>query len=147
MWQIKNLEIKPATLDFTSSEQGTREVHQLFSDNIKLINALELIDWTPEHTQFLVCEECGITHCKRGNWVSMRRSDSLVLILPAAEYIWGDEEDKREYSPPEYLKEQGIAYMDFPTYERLRSMHPLFPAIDQIQPLTDREATLLSVPL
>lgn len=143
MWQIKNLEIKPATLDFTSSQQGKPQVLQLFSDGIKLINALEFVDWDRDDTQFLVCEECGIPHCKSGNWVSVRRADSLVLILPTSDHVWGDEEDKTEYSPPAYLKEQGIPFLYSSTYERLRSMHSLFPAIDQIQPLTLREATLL----
>lgn len=118
-------------------------MQQLFSNDIKLINALELVAWDPEDTQLLICEECGITHCKSGNWVSVRRSDSLVLILPTADFVWGDEEDKREYRPPAYLKEQGIPYLDFAIYERLRSMHSSFPAIDQIQPLTLKEATLL----
>ena len=143
MWRIENLQVKRATLDFTSSGQGKRQVQQLFSDDIKLINALELVDWAPEDTQLLVCEECGFTHCKRGDWVSVRRADSLVFLLLASDYVWGDEEAKREYSPPAYLKEQGIAYMDSSTYERLRSMHSLFSAIDQIQPLTLKEATLL----
>ena len=143
MWQIKNLEIKPATLDFTSSGQGKRQVHQLFSNDIKLINALELVDLDSEDTQLLICEECGFMHCKSGDWVSVRRSDLLVLILPTADFVWGDEEDKREYKPPAYLKKQGIPYLDFATYERLRSMHSSFPAMDQIQPLTLKEATLL----
>ena len=143
MWQITDLEIKPATLDFTSSEQGKRQVLQLFSNGIKLINALELVDWNDEDTQLLVCEECGFTHCKRGDWVSVRRSDSLVLMLPTAEYVWGDKEDKAEHSPPGYLKQRGIPYMDSSTYERLRSMHSLFSPIEEIQPLTVKEATLL----
>lgn len=59
MWQIKNPEVKPATLDFSSSEQGKLQVSQLFSDGVELINALELVDWDSEDTQFLVCESCG----------------------------------------------------------------------------------------
>lgn len=143
MWQIENPEIIPATLDFTSSQQGKRQVQQLFSNGTKLINALELVDWDAEDTQFLVCEECGTMHCEPGNWVSVRRSDSLVLILPSSDYVWGDEEDKTEYRPPVYLKKQGIPYLASSTYERLRSMHSSFPALDQIQPLTLKEATLL----
>ena len=143
MWEIKNPEIRPATLDFTSSEQGKLQVVQLFSGNTKLINALELVDWDTEDSQFLVCEECGFTHCKVGDWVSVRRSDSLVLILPASDYVWGDKEDQREYSPPKYLWKQGIPYLDSSAYERLRSMHSSIPAIDQIEPLKLKEAALL----
>ena len=47
MWKINSLEIKPAILDFSSSEQGKREVSRLLSDGIELVNALELVDWDP----------------------------------------------------------------------------------------------------
>src|SRR5918999_258476 len=80
MWQIKNPQLKPSTLDFSSSGQGKRPVWQLFADGVELINALELVDWESEETQFLVCEECGHTGCKVGDWVSVRKSDSLVFI-------------------------------------------------------------------
>lgn len=143
MWEIKNPEIRRATLDFTSSEQGKRRVAQLFSDNTNLMNAVELVDWDTEDSQLLVCTECGFTHCKPGNWVSVRRSDSLVMILPSSDYVWGNEEDRREYSPPQYLIQFGIPYLTYATYERLRSMHPSFPAIDRIQPLKLKEAALL----
>ena len=77
MWKINSLEIKPAILDFSSSEQGKREVSRLLSDGIELINAIELVDWDSEDTQVLICEECGYVHCEPGGWVSFRRSDSL----------------------------------------------------------------------
>lgn len=139
MWQIKKPEIRRAMLDFSSSGQGTREVHQLVSDGVVVINALELVDWDPEMTQFLVCEECGITHCEPGGWVSLRRAGSLMLILPAVDYIWGEPLDGKEYGPPSYLRQRGVAYMDVETYESL----PFFPAIDEITPLSLKEATLL----
>ena len=60
MWQIKDPELKPATLDFTSSEQGKVQVSQLFSEGIQLINAIELVEWDTD-SQFLICEECGFT--------------------------------------------------------------------------------------
>jgi hypothetical protein len=143
MWQIKNPQLKPSTLDFSSSGQGTRPVWQLFADGVELINALELVDWELEETQFLVCEECGQTGCKVGGWVSVRKSDSRVFFLPAWDYVWGDYEDKEEYGPPIYLKKHGLAYFELSTYESLRSTHPSFPPIDEIHPLNLREATLL----
>ena len=143
MWQIKNTELKPSTLDFGSSEQGAFQVSQLFSEGIQLINALELVDWDLGETQFLVCEECGYTGCKSGDWVSLRKSESLVLILPASSYVWGEKEDKHEYSPPSYFKSRGIPYLELSTYESLRSQHSSFPSVDQVQPLNLREAALL----
>jgi len=102
-----------------------------------------LIDWNSEDTQVLICKACGHTHCKSGDWVSLRRSGSLVLILPANNYVWGNREDKNEYRPPSYLKRQGIAYLDLPTYEDLRSRNSSVPAVDTIHPLTLKDAALL----
>ena len=138
MWQIKNPEIVLSKLDFTSSGQPKRPVSQLFADGIKLINALELVDWE-EDSQFLICEACGFTGCKSRDWVSVRRSDSLVLILPSSEYVWREQKDYMEYSPPAYLKEKGIPYLDSETYESLRSRHSSFPAMDQLEPLKLKE--------
>ena len=143
MWQIKNPEIKLATLDFSSSGQDRLQVSQLFADGIEIINALELVDWDEEKIQFLICEACGFTHCKSGDWVSLRRSDSLILILPAFEAVFGESGENEEYRPPYYLKQKGIAYFDTATYEALRSKHSSFPPIEQIRSLSMQEATLL----
>ena len=143
MWQIKNPELKRSTLDFSSSGQGRLGVYQLFSEGIELINALELVDWDSEDTQFLICETCGYVHCKPGDWVSVRKTDSLVLILPASSYVWRESHAEIEYRPPSYLEKQGIAYLDISTYESLKSQHSSFPALDQIHPLNLREAMLL----
>lgn len=143
MWQIKTFELKSAMLDFGSSGGGKFTVTQLFSDGIKLTNVLELIEWSAEDTQVLICEGCGFSHCKSGDWVSLRRSGSLVLILPAGGYVWGNTEFKNEYCPPSYLKNHSIAYLDFPTYELLRSRNSSVPAVDAIHPLTLRDAALL----
>jgi len=143
MWQIKNLELKSAILDFNSSGQSKFAVSQLFSDGIQLVNVLELIDWGTEDTQVLICEGCGITECKSGDWVSFRRSGSLVLMLPANAYVWGNSEDKNEYRPPSYLKRQGIACLELSTYEDLRSRNSSVPTVDTIRPLTLRDAALL----
>src|SRR5687768_17513850 len=132
MWRIEKLELRPATLDFTSSDQGWRQVTQLFADGIQLINALELIEWDEEETQFLVCEQCGITHCKQGDWVRVRRSESMVLVLPSFDYLSPLlDDDKVEYSPPRYLRERGIAYIDRSTYESLGAQHSSFPPFEQ----------------
>ena len=143
MWKIESLEIKPAILDFSSSAQGKLQVSRLLSGDIELINALELIDWDSKDIQVLICEDCGYVHCKPGDWVSFRTSGSLVLMLPAADYVWGDREDRNEYRPPPYLTKRGIPYLTLSTYEDLRSRHSSLPAVDRIEGLNLREATLL----
>lgn len=143
MWQIKNPQFKQTKLDFGASEQGECRVHRLVEEEIELINAVELVDWDPEETQFLICKGCGITQCKSGDWVSVRRADSIVLILPASDYVWSEEKYREEYCPPFYLKKFGIAYLDVSTYESLRETNSSIPALDSIQPLSFRDATLL----
>jgi hypothetical protein len=143
MWQIKNPEIKPTTLDFSSSGQGKVQVSQLVSEGVELINAIELVDWDSEDTQFLVCEACGYTHCKSGDWVSIRKSNSLILILPTSQYVWREDGEEEEYRPPYYLKKQGVAWLDLSTYQSLRSKHSSFPTLEKIRQLNLREATLV----
>ena len=143
MWEIKNPELRPSKLDFGSSGQDKRTVSQLFVDGIQLINALELVEWDEEHSQFLICEGCGMPGCKSQDWVSVRRSDSLVLLLPSSEHVWREKRDYMEYCPPAYVKQRGIPYLNSGIYESLRSRHSSFPAIDQLQPLTLKEATVL----
>ena len=146
MWRIENPELRPAKLDFTSSEQGWQNVTQLFVDDVQLINAIELVAWDlTDDTQFLICEACGMEHCKRGDWVRVRRSDSMVLILPAFDYVWAEHpEDRLEYSPPKYLSAHGgVAYMDRATYETLPRQNSAFPSFEQIPQLNMREAALV----
>jgi len=91
-------------------------VTQLFVDEIQLINALELVEWDQEHSQFLICEACGFEGCKSRDWVSVRRSDSLVLFLPSSEHVWREKKDYMEYCPPAYLNQRGIPYLESANY-------------------------------
>jgi hypothetical protein len=145
MWRIEDVELRPATLDFTSSEQGWRKVTQLFAGGVKLINTVELVAWDLEDdTQFLICEACGMEHCKQGDWVRVRRTDSMVLLLPAFAYVWAERpEDRLEYSPPSYLIERGVAYMDQSVFETLQFQNSDFPVFERIPHLNMREAALL----
>ena len=143
MWQIKNPEIRSTTLDFSSSGQGKLQVSQLLSDGVELINALELVEWDSEATQVLVCEACGYAQCKPGDWVSIRKTNSLILILPASQYVWRADKEDEEHKPPHYLRKHGVAWLDLSTYQGLRSRNSSFPSLEKIRQLTLREATLL----
>ncbi|HEX5965028.1 MAG TPA: hypothetical protein VFY51_03825 [Pyrinomonadaceae bacterium] len=144
MWRIEKPELRPAKLDFTSSAQGVREVTQLFADGVQLINAVELVYRDSDEMQVLICEACGIDHCKSGDWVRVRRSGSMVLMLPAFDFVWAErDEDRIEYRPPKYLSERGVAYFDRSTYEGLHAQNPQFPAFETIRRLNMREAALL----
>ena len=129
----------------TSSDGGLRKVTQLFAGEVQLINAVELVSWDlEEDTQFLICEACGMEHCKQRDWVRVRRSGSLVLLLPSFDYVWAErQEDRLEYSPPSYLIECGIAYMDQSVFEKLQLQNSHFPTFERIPHLNMREAALL----
>lgn len=144
MWRVGHVELLSATMDFTSSGQGLLEVTKVVADGVELVNAVELVDWAADETQFLVCSACGFEGCEPGNWVSMRRSGSLIVILPVADYVWPErEEDKQEYGPPSYLRKRGVAYFERATYQSLALRHSAFPLFEQIRQLNMREATLL----
>jgi len=98
MWRIENPELRPAKLDFKSSGQSWCDVTQLFADGVQIINAVELVSWDEDDTQFLICEQCGYFHCKRGDWVRVRRSDSQLFILPSFDHVFPDDEwDKQQF--------------------------------------------------
>lgn len=136
MWKIDNLIIQARTLDFGSSEQSHVKVSQLFAGSELLVNALELVDWDSDETQLLVCEACGSVHCKSGDWVMIRKSGPLVLILPAFDSL---EKNVTEYGPPVYVRERGIGFLDLEAYEELRSKNVYLPATDSIRQLEMRE--------
>ena len=109
MWKIDKPELRTAILNFSSSGQAGREVSQLYSEDVQLINALELVDWDTEEQQFLICEACGYTGCKVGDWVSLRLAEPLILILPPFDAHPEDEETNSEYAPPWYSGKDGMS--------------------------------------
>lgn len=68
-------------------------------DGIEIINALELVDWDKQKIQFIICEACEFTHCKPGDWVSLRKSDSLILMLPPFKAICDESRENEGVSP------------------------------------------------
>ena len=81
--------------------------------------------------QFIVCQDCGFTHCQPDNWVAIRKFSDIYFIIPAFEWI--DEEEvslKEEYFPPYYLKEKGAIWFykwDIP--------HEMFGRLSKPKPL------------
>ncbi|HEU4391992.1 MAG TPA: hypothetical protein VFV34_29670 [Blastocatellia bacterium] len=115
---------------------------QLVSEGVVLTNALELVDWNEDPTQFLICEACGSVHCKQGDWVSVRRAGLMLLFLPAFDELYDGPSRSIEYGPPLYIRKRGIAEMKVETYESLRNDSSSFPAFQQIRLLTMKEAIL-----
>lgn len=144
MWEIKNPTIQKAKLDFTSSEQGFVEVSQLVTDNVVLMNALELMEFEEDRVQLLICDHCGIVHCKSGDWISFRKSGNYILLIPAFEDMKDDEWNKTEYTPPRYFKKEGAPYFIVQTYEEFQREFSDFPATQNIKNLKMCEAMRLA---
>lgn len=137
MWRVENPTIEKTNLDFRSSGQGFREVSQLKSDEVVLMNALDLMDWSDDPTQIFVCGHCGYPRCEAGNWISLRLSGNYVFLMPAFD-DW--ETDKTEYGPPEYLRKNGTPYFTLEKYKILVDLDLDFPVLENIRKLEMRDA-------
>lgn len=131
VWQIIEFEISKASLDFTSSEQGNWNGHALRVGNDVVLNAIELLEYEHGCLQALVCEQCGITGCEPGNWTALRRLENSVAIAPAIDFIRDGDFEPEEYSPPKYMRRNGVPLLDRANYERLRIHVPAFRRIDR----------------
>lgn len=131
--------MRPATLDFTSSGQWMHATMQLFADDQRIANAVDLIDWADDPVQVEVCEQCGTIHCAPGGWVSFRRCGGNSLVIPAFEYILLD---PAEHRPPDYLAQRGLMVLCETSYARIRLLVPELPPFDALAPLTCKEAAL-----
>lgn len=144
MWRIDEPTIERATLNFTSSSQGRPQVSQLKSGGVILMNALELMEWSPERTQVIVCDSCGIPSCESGGWVNLRRTTDRVLLIPPFDEIEQDNWSRDEYRPPRYLQDIGTPYFELPAYESLVARDIGFPVVNEIALLQMREAVRLA---
>ena len=129
--------MRPVTLDFTSSGQWMHATMQLFADDQRIANAVDLIDWTHDPVQVEICEHCGTIHCEPGGWVSFRRCGVNTLVIPAFEYILLD---PAEHCPPDYLAQRGLMVLSETGYARIRSLVSEIPPFDALAPLTCKEA-------
>ena len=139
MWQPSHFTTRRTTLDFSSSDGGTTVATQLLADGELIANAIELIDFSDDPVQVTVCEECGHTDCQPGGWVSFRRCGPNVLVLPAFAAMAKNE---REYAAPIFLQNRGLVLLAEPMFSILRSFAKDLPPIDQLAPLSAREAVL-----
>jgi hypothetical protein len=112
MWAVASIETNEHVLDFSTSEQGRHQSKALIADGVELINAIELVEFSPERTQLIVCEQCGFVHCKRGDWVQIRRIEDSILLVPAFAEMEKGNWERDEYSPPKFIKNRGIPVFD-----------------------------------
>ena len=144
MWQLTHPTVKSVALNLVDTGQGKTTVAQLWQDDIRLINAVDRVNWQDAgaNFQFELCETCGLVGCKPHGWVSVRRVGDFIGILPAFETV--DQAAKGlqdEYLPPTYLY-NGAIWLDQAKYEQLHSLIPIS-LYDQLPQLTAWEAAKL----
>ncbi len=142
MWKLENLTTKKVKLDFSSSGQADAYVTQLWDANVEIINAIEYVDWIDFNYQFIVCESCGYKGCKSQDWVEIKRSGSIALIMPAFTRIREASKQLRdEYLPPHYLLKRGAIYIDQESYKSELSQIIPLPDFEALLPLSEWEAS------
>jgi hypothetical protein len=140
MWHIKYIKIKSVELDFRSSDQGLREVIAIYSDDLCIFNAINLIDFKMDATQIIVCESCGFSGCEIGGWVTFRRIGESILCIPAWSKMEFNREEGNEYYPPKFIKKRGPILMNGSVWEKLREYNKSMPEIEEIQCLNSLDA-------
>lgn len=143
MWRLDNLKLEPMTLDFTSSGQGYFQATSLVNDGLKIVNALELVDWDDDKVQVSICDHCGTSGCSSGGWIVFRSTGDFILLMPAFEAMQENNWSESEFTPPYFIREKGAAYFDKQTYQSLREKVPSMPPLEEIRPLEIREAMWL----
>lgn len=143
MWTVEDIELVPVELDFSSSGQGRRAATAITAGGVRLINAIELVDVEPAATQVEVCECCGYSHCSPGGWVTFRRIGHSVVWLPAWDEMEKGAWEGSEYRPPSFLATKGVPMFSRASWERLRALHPEFPASEKIPGINSREIARL----
>ena len=141
MWE---LERHTAELDFSSAGLGRRQVTRLAAGSVVFANAIELTDWDGRDVQVVVCEQCGSVHCQPGGWLGPRRAGDYVVFAPDSRLLRGNEHDRNEYRPPEYVRHRGWPFTTRAGYEALRASVPGLPAHESLFALTRRDVVAIS---
>jgi hypothetical protein len=140
MFHIKHLDLLPVTLDFSTSDGGRLMSTAVDGAGVRLVTAINLVEFDPDATQVHVCSHCGSIGCESGNWVSLRRLGDLVLWIPAFARMETGEWERDQYSPPGFMANRGIAVFLPEAWKQFRSLRLDAPNILQLPPLNSREA-------
>ncbi len=141
---ISDIKVSRRRLDFSSSGQGSFTATEVYSGNSRLVNAIELLDFSDGLVQVLVCEACGISGCEPGSWVAIRRVGETVVFVPAVDAMQEDDWGTTEYSPPEYMKNYGPLVFGPGVYEDMRAKTGRFPKLSNLKDIASREVLAAS---
>lgn len=143
MWQPKSFKTKNRILDLSSSGQSAISVHELYADDVRISNGIELNNWDDTSIQLFVCESCAFVQCQPGNWGTLRKAGDYVLLLPLFHEMLQSDGDFEELSPPAFLKKHGAMLLALKQYTDLQQIIPSIPTIENIQELNSAEVARL----
>jgi hypothetical protein len=143
MWVVEAMECVPVELDSSMLGQCRHSITGITAGGIRLVNAIELVEFDSAATQVEICEECGIVHCSPGSWVVFRRIGESVVWLPAWAVMEKGEFEVREYRPPSYLTSKGAPIFGQTHWERLRTLNGTLPRLEEVSRITSREVARL----
>jgi hypothetical protein len=139
MRRIEALVAVPIALDFSSSRGGRHASTSVHAGDVRLINALDLIEFDVSATQVLVCEACGHVGCEPGGWVALRRFGEFVVWVPAFPHMDAGHLDQDEHRPPAFLSRLGAPCFGASAWAQLRAWRSGVPALDDLPPISAHE--------
>jgi hypothetical protein len=143
MWTPSKFSTYKKQFDFTSSGQAKSTYTSLTADDEILINMIELFEEDDNSTfQFLICEDCGVTQCAPGNWLSVRQSGNYALFIPAFKKIL-EQTETNEFKPPYFFNTKGALILTIDHYNNLKDIVPAFPDFTKLKCLSGFEALSL----
>ena len=140
MWRVEDFDVKPVEFDFSSSGQGRHVSSAIEAAGIRLVNALDLVEFDPASTQVHLCSCCGFSYCEPRNWVALRRLGDLVVWVPAFARMASGDWERQEYSPPGFMASRGAPLFLPSAWEKLRRRRNDIPEASHLPPLHSREA-------
>jgi hypothetical protein len=143
MWLPKTIHTRKTLLNLRSSGQNSIEVTELFADETRISNGVELNNWGDDPVQLIVCDGCGTIQCNSGNWAMLRKAGKFVLFIPSFEDMLQGDWEFDEFAPPYFMKKLGAVILTEEQYKELRRLVPQIPQINLIKPLTLQEIAWL----
>jgi len=138
---VKNIDIEATELDFRASGQGKLTYSALKVNSETIFNAMELSHYENGRMQAIVCAGCGIQGCEDGGWVSIRRFDEYILILP---YQHSADHWRRSVIDSSGLfNKQGVPAFSKDHYETLKTHIKSLPDYFDVAALTKKELLLM----
>jgi hypothetical protein len=137
MWCVRNIEFRSASPDFRSSGQGRYPATGVVADGVALVNAIDLVHLEGDPVQIRVCECCGVTGCRTGNWVCLRRFGDGLVVIPAFSAM--EELQGSEHQPPDFITQRGAAFIAGSALRTLTAGAGVFRELDRWPQLTASE--------